>query len=604
VSRVLSIDAEYGWRGDVEVPSAFVPVIFCSVDVDTGERHHFWGRDPGLAGFLRDNAGALFVSHNMAAEAKYLLQLGLEPPGRWWDTMLAYRLHTNAEFVCKYGLLAAAAKLRVPTHVTEAEKKGLQEWIGALRFNPASPADRARIREYCYGDCGVAAGIYRRLIGRVPPVPPVWMQYCAEFCLAVARAELRGIPFDVSTYRRVCERKALVLEQVQSRVNKTCLLFRDGRLDKPRLLNWCAAHGIGWPLRRSPRTGLMGRSFEDEVFKEVAERHPFLEEVRQVNKTTVRLNQRDLPVDHAAGRHYPANAVFAQKTGRTSPKKSVFSAPKWMRWLIRASRDHVVISADFQAEEVMIAAHLSRDTNMLASYATGDPHMGFAVLAGAAPAGAKADDKDHPEYAAARKLYKTVGLAVLYGQTAHGIGQKTGMHLTEAQSLLAQHRRAYPDYWAWTRRYTQEAFSRGRCLTRAGWRRKVGRRDNPRSVANFAIQGTGSDLMRLAVIYLTRNKTPLLVSVHDGFLFEVPEDRLAQTRAAIDDALGRAVQQLLPGAAMRWKVKECWDRYEDDDGRPLWQLVSPLLTSSQSSQLESGQSQSEGLVPNGAVVGT
>jgi hypothetical protein len=103
----LSVDSEYGWPGGAECESRFVPVIFCAVCLETGEQHAYWGRDPQLASFIKDHASDLFVSHNLIAEAAYLLRLGIPLPAAWWDTMVAFRYATNREVAPKYGLLNA-----------------------------------------------------------------------------------------------------------------------------------------------------------------------------------------------------------------------------------------------------------------------------------------------------------------------------------------------------------------------------------------------------------------------------------------------------------------------------------------------------------------
>jgi hypothetical protein len=572
MSREFSVDTEYGYHGGLQVPSAFVPITSCAIDLGTGEEHVFWGRDPRLADFICGHAGDLFIAHNLIAEAKYLLQVGINPPTSWFDTMTAYRFVTNAEYVKPFGLLKAAADLGLPIHVADAEKKVLQTWVGNLEFNPENPEHRRRIRDYCLGDCRAGAALYRRLVGEVPPT---WMSYVVTFCLATARAELRGIPLDIAAYSRLEEQKEAVLNCVLARVNAVYPVFRGQQLDKRALLRWCAGRGVGWPERWSPRTGRKYLPFDDRAFKIVSERDSFLAMVREANKTAKLFGDRDLTVDHDRGRHYYGNVVLAQKTSRTSFKGFLFTAPKWMRWLVTPSTpNHIILSVDFTAEEILIAGYLARDAAMVKGYQAGDAHLNFAVLAGAAPAGASKDD---PRYAAVRRRYKAFNLGVNYGQSAYGIAEKTGMYLQEARSLLAQHKRAYPAFWDFMGRYTADAFRRGRAVTKAGWPRGATRYDNARSVANFAVQGTGADLMRLSVIYLTQNKAPLLAQIHDGFLFECHRSQLAEVRCAIDDALRRAVEQLLPGAAMRWTTDVFENRYDDPDGEPLWQLVSGFI---------------------------
>jgi DNA polymerase I-like protein with 3'-5' exonuclease and polymerase domains len=564
-----SIDTEYGFRGGVECPSAFTPVVFCAVEMDTGERRSFWGRDERLSWFIRDRAGDLFVSHNLSAEAQYLLRLGVQPPAHWFDTMLAWRYATNAQEVPPFGLEKALERAGIP-HAYAGQKGHLQEWIGRLRFDPDSPEDRRLIRDYCLEDCVTTAALYRRLVGRVPAT---WMGSAVEYCLALARMELQGIALDMDRYTALLECKDEVVGRVTAQVNAVHPVFVRGQLSRHHFLTWCAANGIGWPTSWSPRTGRKTLSLDRRTFERMKGRHPFIQAVHEANKTARQLLDRALPVDYATGRHYPGSIPFGTATGRTSPRGSIFGAPKWMRWLVvPTSPEHLLVSVDFAAEEIGIAAHLSRDGNMTAGYASGDPHMAFAALAGAAPPGGS--KKTH---GAVRARYKAVNLGVNYGQTAFGVAGSTGMHLDEARALLAQHRRTYPDFWAWTDRYTTRAFARGVCYTAGGWPRKVGRQDNPRSVSNFAVQGTGGDLLRLATVYLTRLGVPLLATVHDSFVLECTRDQFPGLREAVNFALGRAVDQILPGSPMRWDLSVYVDRYRDEDGEPLWRLVERVL---------------------------
>jgi DNA polymerase-1 len=485
-----SVDTEFGWRG-AEVPSAFVPVVFCAINVDTADRVHFWGRDRRLGPWVDAHRDDLFLAHSLIAEAKYLLQLDVQPPGRWFDTLLAFRYHTNREYPPKAKLTAALAELGLPCPYTDEEKEQLQEWIGGLHFDPASQEDRHRIREYCFSDCEGSIAIYRRL---APQIPEKWMDYAVRFSLATARSELRGIPIDVPAWTRLREHKEEIVARVIDKTNARHRVFTDGRLDKGRFLRWCASEEIGWPLERSPRTGKKYLAFDRRTFERMVPRHPFLGEVYETNRTITQLNDREIAVDPVTGRHHFTNLPFAQKASRTSLLDFLLGGPKWQRFFAALWPGMVFVSADYKAQEICIAAYSSGDGNMMKGYLDGDPHMGFAILAGAAPEGANAED---PRYAKVRKRYKAVNLAINYGQTPYGLAQSLGVPYAEARKLWRQHTRAYPVYWEWTKRYVSEAFRRGRCYTRLGWPRKVTRLDNHRSVANFAVQGCGADLMRL-----------------------------------------------------------------------------------------------------------
>jgi DNA polymerase I-like protein with 3'-5' exonuclease and polymerase domains len=563
-----SIDAEYGFYGEDGRESCFVPVVFCAVNLETGARHAFWGRDPKLARFIRNHDRDRFISHNLIAEAKYLLRLGIDLPRNWFDTMLAWRYVSNAEAVISYNLVAALTKLGLPYGCPEDEKNRLQQRLGSLQFDADSPEERRTIRDYCFEDCAAAARLYRRL---APAIPPLWMNYTAMFCLELARMELRGIGIDLDTYGTLLERRAEVVELVTSRVNAVYPVFRGGQVVRQRFFAWCAANGIGWPCKQGARGHYL--SLDSGAFDQMKGRHPFIRAVHEAKKTVMQLNNRTLVVDPLYRRHFFGNIPFGASTGRTTFRGFLLSSPKWMRWLaVPSSPEHVLVEVDFEAEEILIAAYLSRDERMIASYVSGDPHVAFAVAAGAVPAGAT--KATHGE---TRSLYKAVNLGINYGQSANGIALSTGMYLDRAKVMLAQHKRTYPAFWDWCNRYVMRAMRKGTCHTAADWPRKVTRHDNPRSIQNYPVQGSGADLMRLATVYLSCHGMQLLATNHDGFLLECQRTELPVLREAVDAALQQAVQQVLPGAPMRWTTTVHANRYQDEAGRGVWELVKGFL---------------------------
>src|SRR5262249_19861752 len=149
--------------------------------------------------------------------------------------------------------------------------------------------------------------------------------------------------------------------------------------------------------------------------------------------------------------------------------------------------------------------------------------------------------------------------------------------LDRAKVMLAQHKRAYPAFWDWCNRYIIRAIRQGRCHTAADWPRKVTRHDNARSIQNYPVQGTGGHLMPPATGYLSRHGLQLLATNHDGFLLECQRDELPRLLEAVDAALQQAVQQVLPGAPMRWATTVHADRYQDEAGRGVWELVKGFL---------------------------
>ncbi len=278
-------------------------------------------------------------------------------------------------------------------------------------------------------------------------------------------------------------------------------------------------------------------------------------------------------MDWVTGRHHFDVMPFATVTGRNAPRGFIFGMPKWFRFLIvPESPEHVLAYVDYTAQEIGIAAALSGDPAMAAMYLSNDPHLYFASLAGAVPSQARKED--YPEI---RKKYKTVNLGVLYGLTPRGTAMKLGISFQEAEELHKAHRRLFPGFWKWSERRIVMALHRGSIRTRLGWQASVPPESNDRTWANWPMQATGADIMRLTVMYMDEAGLALLAPVHDGFLLSCRRDAVDATREQVDYACASAVEHVLPDFKLKWEVSIHEERFIDLDGQPLWDTVQGFL---------------------------
>jgi DNA polymerase I-like protein with 3'-5' exonuclease and polymerase domains len=569
-----AVDCEWGFRdGRVDEPSAFQHVVFCAVNLDTGERLTFWGKDPRLSTWIADHFDDLFVAHNAVSEMKYLLQMGIRPPPRWHDTMVAERYITNrwkySQRGYKVNLSESLHRLKL-AHLAPAGKKALQKKILHLDF---TDADRPEIEAYCLSDCDGAAALY---LARQDRVPLDLMAHWGEYLLAVALMELRGIPFDFAMWDRVlANRKALIQLQVE-KVNRIYPVYDGIKLKRGKFFEWADREGIRWPLKKSKASGKLLRSLDKDTLKEMETRHWFIAEFRQVKKTVEALNNRSLVLDRVTGRHYHSHMPFVAVTGRSQPRGFIWGGPKWQRFhIVPESPDHRIALADYRVQEFAISAALSGDKTMQQVARSDDAHMDFAIRCGAAPPGST--KKTSEAIAKIRKAYKTVNLGVLYGQTEYGISSRLGISLSKAAAMIADHKRLFPAFWDWRERVVDVAFSKGRIVTRCGWPALVGPTTNERTWANFEAQSTGSDVMRATVVYLTRQNVKLLAVMHDGFLLTCLRDQLDNLRQAVDFACSQAVRHSLGDFPIAVDFTVYEDRLRDEDGEKKWEEIQRNL---------------------------
>jgi hypothetical protein len=572
LTRVWGVDSEWGYKDDrVGWESMWRPVVLCLLNAGTGQRLAFWADDSRLRDFFRDHFGDTYVAHVAQSEMKYIWRLAAPLPPSWFCTAAGWRWLKNRPTKLGHhtGLSKCLHALGLP-HLAPEEKKSLQDEILHLRFGPE---DRQRITGYCMSDCEGTLPLYRYLVDRVPAT---WMASHALFLAAVTRAELRGVPWDVRKWERLLEAAPRMLAALRDRVNAIAPVYVGATFKRKRFHAWRRSQYISWPEKISEATGLPYLPVDDDTLEDMELRHPFIALLRQTLKTHRALGKRKMVVDLVNERHYYENWPLGSLTGRSQPKKFVFSGPKWQRhFIVPPSPDHILLYTDFVSQEIGIAASLAHDATMLADYAASDCHMSFAIRNGAAPRGAT--KKTHPH---ARKVYKTCNLGVLCRQSAFGMAARLGIPHHEAAAIVARHKNDYRDFWTWSERYITRGYDTGLVRTPCGWRAHVPPGSNERTWANFPIQSVGADILRAAVCYLDRQNVQLLATVHDGFLLTCRRDQLADLRAAIDFAFRQAVEHSLPGSPLRWDYgDDCVfdERFEDDDGAAMWGVLMDLL---------------------------
>ena len=101
---------------------------------------------------------------------------------------------------------------------------------------------------------------------------------------------------------------------------------------------------------------------------------------------------------------------------------------------------------------------------------------------------------------------------------------------------------------------------------------------NSRTVRNFPVQSTGSEILHVACVLAERRGISIVAPVHDAILAEAP---LAEAEAslALDRVMRDAAAVVLRGYELPTDVKTILPggRYEDDRGAEMWGTVSKLV---------------------------
>ena len=199
-----------------------------------------------------------------------------------------------------------------------------------------------------------------------------------------------------------------------------------------------------------------------------------------------------------------------------------------------ARNGYELISADYSQIELRLAAIMSKDPKMLASFKAGeDIHRRTA-----AEINGVALDEVTPEQ---RRRAKEVNFGVIYGLGSTGLAQRTGISRQEAKSFIEEYFKLYKGVKDYIEKTKSFAHEHGYVETLFGRRRKLPEvySSSPMLIAqaermaiNMPLQGTAADLMKIAMIRLAERlpkefpDVKMLLQVHDELVFEVPEEKL------------------------------------------------------------------------------
>jgi DNA polymerase I len=200
-----------------------------------------------------------------------------------------------------------------------------------------------------------------------------------------------------------------------------------------------------------------------------------------------------------------------------------------------------LISADYSQLELRILAHITQDANMLAAFRNNeDIHAQTARLVFGATT-----DKEMKEK---RRLAKIVNFGIAYAVEAFGLSQRVGISKAEARKVIDDYFATYKGIRDYMDRIPAEAREKGHITSLFGRRRNFAsindrnfaiRGRAEREAINMPIQGTASDIVKIAMIRvasaLKKEKlaTKMIMQVHDELLFEGPESEVDAAKVLI-----------------------------------------------------------------------
>ena len=216
---------------------------------------------------------------------------------------------------------------------------------------------------------------------------------------------------------------------------------------------------------------------------------------------------------------------------------------------IPQSKDCLLLAADYSQIELRIITYFNQNKHLIDSFKKNiDIH--------AATASNLFDVEISKVDSSMRRTAKTVNFGIMYGLGSFGLSQRLGISRNEAKVIIDNYFTKYPGIKRYIESTISETEKCGYAKTLLGRRRffpNINSANNnlkqaeARAAMNMPIQGSASDLMKLAMIRIhselkkNKLKAKMLLQIHDELLFEVHRNELEDLKQTVKDAMENSI---------------------------------------------------------------
>jgi DNA polymerase-1 len=385
----------------------------------------------------------------------------------------------------------------------------------------------------------------------------------------LADMEWHGIKVDVPILQQLSSTLQARIEELENKIYEIAgMKFNIG---SGQQLNMVLFEKLQIPTQGLSRTKTGLYSITAEVLEKLSARgdHPIIDMILEHRRLTkLKSTYIDaLPslVDEQSRVHTEFRQLGAATGRLSSNSPNLQNIPvrteqgREIRRAFVAEEGHQLLSADYSQIELRILAHMTEDPALLESFRQGrDIHAATAARLFGVPIDKVTKNQ--------RRIAKTTVFGTIYGISAFGLAARTDLSRDEASRLINGLFETYPGIKRLFEQTLEFGREHGYVETMYGRRRYFGRgRDNALTTSNGArrlaaereainapIQGTSSDLIKMAMVRLADElqrggyAAKMLLQVHDELLLEVPDDELNDVK--------RLVRKIMEGVAPDLRV--------------------------------------------------
>ena len=215
---------------------------------------------------------------------------------------------------------------------------------------------------------------------------------------------------------------------------------------------------------------------------------------------------------------------------------------------------YVFVSADYSQIELRVLAHMANDQNLIDAYR----HNADIHTATASQVFGVSVDEVTPLL---RRSAKAVNFGIVYGISAFGLSQDLNITRKEANEYIERYFATYPGIktyldgnvaFAKEHGYVKTLYGRIRPIPELSSSNFMQRSFGERAAMNSSIQGTAADIIKIAMIRVSRRlrgeqlSSRLILQIHDELLIETKEEETEEVYRILKEEMMGAADLSVP----------------------------------------------------------
>lgn len=379
--------------------------------------------------------------------------------------------------------------------------------------------------------------------------------------------EIRGIGVDARELKNQSEELESDINHLTSRIHE--LAGEDFNVASPKQLSVVLFEKLKLPPGKKTKTGF---STNNDVLEKIKSEHeivPSVMEFRELSKLkSTYVDALPELIDSKTGKIHTHFRQAATSTGRlSSTNPNLQNIPirtergRLIRKAFKADDGKVFISVDYSQIELRVLAHITEDKGLVKAF---NEDLDIHAATASEIFGVGLDEVTGD----LRRTAKAVNFGIAYGQGVYGLAETLGISRGESKGIIDNYFSKFPNVKKYMDGVVEEAKSKGYVETLFGRRRYIDELKSKnhamksfgeRAAINAPIQGTASDLVKLAMIQLYQDiAIPAVLQVHDEVLFECPEERAEENITLIRPIMENVTKLKVP-LKVNVAIGKTWD---------------------------------------------